>query len=91
MQQNPFTVKNAVNASCKHYCDGTHGDEKAVAFLVEEAHFGELVGELSVVLGHLGDRVVLQVEAVEEFVEELEGDAAVEGDECVGGVLAGEV
>lgn len=61
-----------------------------MAFLVEEAELGELGHELSVVLGDLGDGVVLEVEAIEEGVEVAPGGGGMEGDEGVGDVLTRE-
>lgn len=91
MNPNAFGKQNAINADSEQHCDQTEGEESDVPFLVEEAHFGELVDELSVVLGDLGDGVVSEIVAGEELVEILPGFSGVVGDEGIGGVLASEV
>ena len=71
--------------------DEEEGDDDAVAFFLEEAGLGEFGGEVSVVLGDVGDVEVLEVVAGEEAVEVGPGGGGVEGDEGVGDVVAGEV
>lgn len=92
-QMNPDTLRphNAINADGEHHCDGTEGEENAVSFLLEKPHLGELVDQLSVVLGDLGGRVVSEIIPSEELVQILPGFSRVVSDEGVGGVLAGEV
>lgn len=84
--------QHAQHAGAEQRRDEAHGGERNVALPVEQAHAGELAGEAAVVPGHLGHGVALEAAAGVEAAEAAPGGAAgrVEGDEGVGGVLAGE-
>lgn len=62
-----------------------------MAFLFEQTHFRELEKKLPVVFGDLGNRVVFEVVAIEEFIEVLPGCGWMVSYKGIGDVLAGKI
>ncbi|KAG6384186.1 hypothetical protein SASPL_156011 [Salvia splendens] len=84
-------AEDAVEAGGEEEGDEAEAVDHAVAFLLEHSGSGELRREGAVIARHFRDVEVAEVVAGEETVQVLPGGARVEGDECVGDVLASEI